>query len=406
VVSEGLVVDGQSSIGERIRQLRQERSPRMTQRELAERAGVSVDTVSKLEQGVKQTALIGTLHRIAQALDVDVSALLAKPARIDTEDGGTAGVLAIRRALTALYSDGEPVALGELRTSVAAAWAHYWTNRFNTLGALLPELIAQARAAGDGPEASAVRSDVYGVTASMLVSLGHVDLAYLAMERAITAAEGSGDELRRAAVSGWMSWLLLHQTGSYDQAQRLAVTEADRTEPRLGIAPPQAIAVWGGLLVSAAVAAARNDRPDEADDLLNLAEAAAVRVGAQGYEVSSHYERPFGVPLVLMQAVDIAVVTDRPGRALALAARMPPDADLPDAAKARHLADIAFAQTATGRDTKAVDTLLRIERQAPSWMRYQSYPRTIIRELLERERRARTPRLRGLAVRMGIEAAA
>lgn len=400
-------MDGQSSIGERIRQLRQERSPRMTQRELAERAGVSVDTVSKLEQGVKQTALIGTLHRIAQALDVDVSALLARLARIDTEDGATAGVVAIRRALTALYSEGEPAALGELRGSVNAAWSYYWTNRFDTLGALLPELIVQARAAGDSPEASAVRSDVYGVTASVLVHLGHVDLAYLAMERAVRSAEVSDDELRRAAVSGWMSWLLLHQTGSYDQAQRLAVTEADRTEPRLETAPPQAIAVWGGLLVSAAVAAARNDRPAEADDLINLAETAAVRVGAQGYyEVSSHYERPFGVPLVLMQSVDIAVVTDRPGRALALAERMPPDADLPDAAKARHLADVAFAQTATGRDAKAVDTLLRIERQAPNWMRYQSYPRTIIRELLERERRARTPRLRGLAVRLGIEAAA
>lgn len=399
-------MDGQSSIGERIRQLRQERTPRMTQRELAERAGVSVDTVSKLEQGVKQTALIGTLHRIARALDVDVSALLARPARIDTEDGGTAGVLAIRGALTAPYSEGEPVALGELRTSVAAAWSYYWTNRFDTLGALLPELIAQARAGGDGPEAFAVRSDAYGVTASMLVHLGHIDLAYLAMERAVAAAEGSDDELRRAAVSGWMSWLLLHQTGSYNQAKRLAMTEADRAEPRLATATPQAIAVWGGLLVSAAVAAARDDRPDEADDLLNLAEAAAVRVGASGYEVSSHYERPFGVPLVLMQSVDIAVVTDRPGRALALADRMSPDADLPEAAKARHLADVAYAQTMAGLEARAVDTLLRIERQAPNWMRYQSYPRTIIRELLERERRARTPRLRGLAVRMGIDAAA
>jgi len=406
-------MDGQSGIGERIRQLRQERSPRMTQRELAERAGVSVDVVSKLEQGVKQTALIGTLHRIAQALDVDLSALLAKPARIDTEDGGhgwragdsggTAGVLAIRGALTSPYADAEPASVEELRGATEHAWRSYWSNRFDVLGALLPELIAQTRAAAD----PAVLSDVYGVTASLLVSLGHVDLGYLAMERALREAERSGDELRPAAVSGWLSWLLMHQTGpGPDQAQRLAVAEADRIEPRMGKASPAAVAVWGGLLVSAAVAAARKDQADEADELIHLAEVAAFRLDAGESTVRMDYWRPFGLPLVLMPATDIAVATGRPSRALELAARIPPDAEMPEATRARHLADVASAQTAMGRDAKAVDTLLRIERQAPNWMRYHSYPRTIIRELLERERRERTPRLRGLAVRMGIEAAA
>ena len=81
---------------------------------------------------------------------------------------------------------------------------------------------------------------------------------------------------------------------------------------------------------------------------------------------------------------------------------MPPDADLPLAARARHLADVAYAQTGLGRDREAVDTLLGIERAAPHWMRYQSYPRTIVRELLERERRARTPQLRSLAARLSV----
>lgn len=395
-------MDGKSSIGERIRQLRQERTPRMTQRELAERAGVSVDTVSKLEQGVKQTALIGTLHRIAGALDVDVSALLARPARVDTQEGGTGGVLAIRGALTALYTDAEPAPAAELSEAITSAWSCYWTNRFDTLGALLPELIAQARASED----PAAASDVYGVTASMLVHLGHIDLAFLAMERALREAERSGDELRGAALAGWMSWLLLHQTGSYDQSQRLAVDTADDVEPRMSKAQERDLAVWGSLLVSAAVAAARNDRSDEADELIQVAEAAAVRMGGDQAAVTTHFERPFGMPLVFMQAVDIAVVTGRPGRALELARRMPPDADLPEASKARHLADVAYAQTQTGRDATAVDTLLAIERRAPNWMRYQSYPRTIVRELLERERRARTPRLRGLAIRLGVADAA
>ncbi len=397
---------GPSTIGERVKQLRLERSPRMTQRELAERAGVSTDLIGKLEQGQKQTPRITTLHKIAAALDVDVTALLARPSRIDVaeEDQGQGGVLAIRRAITAVWDDADTASLDELKQSARYAWASYWTNRFDVLGGLLPGFISTARASAHEsahPEAFAALSDAYGVSASMLVSLGHVDLAFLAMERAVGAADRSGDELRHAAVSGWMSWLLMHQTGSSDQARRLAVEEADRIEPRLGKASPEHISVWGGLLLSGAVAAARDDQPDEADDMLNLAEAAGTRLNAADYEVRIDHDRPFGLPVVVQVAVDVAVVTDRPGRALEIAKRMPPDARLPLAGKARHLADVAYAQTSLGRDREATDTLLTIERTAPDWMRYQPFPRTIVRELLERERRA-TPRLRGLAHRLGV----
>jgi len=81
---------------------------------------------------------------------------------------------------------------------------------------------------------------------------------------------------------------------------------------------------------------------------------------------------------------------------------MSPDARLPLAAKARHLADVASAQTSLGRDREATHALLTIERTAPHWMKYQAYPRTIVRELLERQRRSRTPQLRGLAHRLGV----
>ncbi len=155
-------------------------------------------------------------------------------------------------------------------------------------------------------------------------------------------------------------------------------------------------------MLSGGVAAARDDRPDEADDMLNLAEAAATRLNGANHEVRMDYARPFGVPVVLQVMVDACVVTGRPGRALAIANRMPPDAALPQAAKARHLADVAAAETALGKDREATDTLLEIERMAPNWMKYQPFPRTIVRELIERERRVRIPGLRGLARRLNV----
>jgi transcriptional regulator with XRE-family HTH domain len=82
---------GPGTIGERIRQLRLRRAATMTQRELADRAGVSVDLVSKLEQGVKQTASLASLGRIAAALAVDVAVLLSRPSVPSAADASTAG---------------------------------------------------------------------------------------------------------------------------------------------------------------------------------------------------------------------------------------------------------------------------------------------------------------------------
>lgn len=64
-------------IGERIRQLRRQRTPRMTQEALAHRAGGSVDLIRKLEQGVKQGMSFSSLDKIAAALDVEPAVLLA-----------------------------------------------------------------------------------------------------------------------------------------------------------------------------------------------------------------------------------------------------------------------------------------------------------------------------------------
>src|SRR6266545_4154976 len=145
VTREAAVSVGPGTIGERIRQLRRQLDPQMTQRELAERAGVSLDLISKLEQGQKQTALLVSLHKIARALDVDV--LLARPTRIDVaESDQDQGVLAIRRAVTAVWEDGDPASLDELKRSARYAWGAYWTSRFDLLGRLLPGFISTARA--------------------------------------------------------------------------------------------------------------------------------------------------------------------------------------------------------------------------------------------------------------------
>src|SRR3954454_14065489 len=77
-----------STLGERVRRLRAERG--MTQEQLAERAGVSVDLVKKLEQGRRESARLTTLTKLAQALDVSRSELLDRRSRLD---GGTSSLV-------------------------------------------------------------------------------------------------------------------------------------------------------------------------------------------------------------------------------------------------------------------------------------------------------------------------
>lgn len=377
-----------SEIGRRIYELRTERTPRLTQRDLADRAGVSVDVISKLEQGVKSSARIPTLTAIATALDVDLAALLGKPTHLETlpVDGG---LLALRRALTPVVDHaGEPAAPPQLRMQLADAWAAYWRGDYDVLAGFLPAVIYGARAAGRKD----LLAEACQVAACTLVHLGHSDLSLVAAGQGLDAAE---DPLLRAAITGTHSWVLLNQARPSDAAV-IAVREADAMEPRRK-APKVAISMWGNLLVTAASASARAGDAAEAGELLQVAHGAAVRLG----EDRNDYQTAFGVSQVVMQRVDAAVVAGDYVRALDIATAMPPDGRLPLAARARHATDLAHVHVALGHASEAERLLLDIERMAPRWMRYQAFPRAVVADLISGRRP--TAAVRALAGRLGVE---
>ncbi|GAA3049945.1 hypothetical protein GCM10020000_33280 [Streptomyces olivoverticillatus] len=65
---------GSEHLGDRVQRLR--RMADLTQEGLAERSGVSVDVVRKLEQRRKHSARLPTLHALAKGLGVEVTTLL------------------------------------------------------------------------------------------------------------------------------------------------------------------------------------------------------------------------------------------------------------------------------------------------------------------------------------------
>ncbi len=397
----------ESTIGERIRALR---TPAYTQDDLAAAAQISVDVIRKLEQGRRHTASIGTLQRIAHALDVDIAALLGPSRPVSGAGEAQARVEAIREALTSVDDllgelDGvDAPDLAELSRAVTYAWGARWAGRYGPLVAMVPRLLAEAAAAthdATAPEAGRaadLASQVHQITAEILLGLDASDLGYVAAREALRLAALVSDPLRAAAARDKLGRVLMRQ-GRFVDAERVCVATAEGMQPG-GDASIAHLSVYGAVLLRGATAAARQGRTGAATDLLAEATAVAQRTGVD----RTDYEVGFGPSIVVIQSVDCSVVTEDYVAAAAMARRMPPDSALPLVARARHLADVAHAQLRLGHDRVAESTLLAMEQAAPEWTAYQRLPRILVGELLARGRPS--PRLRELARRLNATRAA
>jgi transcriptional regulator with XRE-family HTH domain len=395
-------VHAQLAIGERIRRLRNDAL--MTQDDLAAAAGVSTDLIRKLEQGRRHTSSIGNLHRIAAALDVDLGELLGRDNMPDAAPN--AGVVALRQAVADVADllgdvEGEPLSLRDAERSVTYLWGAYWSGKYDQLTGLIPQALAGLRAtlhAADSvtrPKAAEQLAWGYWVAASTLTHLLQPDAAFMAVRRAVDLAAGGDDELLAAALKGSVSWQLM-VGGRFAEAERVAVRTAESIEPS-GDVPVPDLSAFGSLLVTAATAAARDDRSTVAADFLGTASEVAQRVGSD----RTDYETPFGPSQVTMQTVDVSVVTEDYPAAIDAASRMPTNPGLPLAARCRHLTDRACAHANLGEEDKALALLLTVEGMSPDWIRHQTLVRAVIRDLLAAERRRSTP-LRELAHRIGV----
>jgi transcriptional regulator with XRE-family HTH domain len=380
------------SIGERIKVAR--RFADLTQEQLAERAGVNVDTIRKLEQGTRQSARISTINALAHALGVETTALLLGVASEEERDNPQ--MLALRRALIPVddflpsvddTEEDSPPDVAQLRESVSDAWGSYHGGDFATLGQTVPRLLVEARVAvrehtgGAAAEANAVLVKAAQLGAHVLARGRMEDLALHGLDRARTAAGHAGDPLLGAMLSNSVSWIMM-RTGRLDDSEQVATRTADGIEPRFRSSTSGHVAVYGGLLLSAATAAGRHRRYDTARELLRVAQAAAQMVG----DSTDRWTSVFGPTSVAMQAVQLETAAGEWGRALELAARVPLTGKTPDSWKAWFLSDVAYAQAQTYRDGEAVETLRTVRRIAPTWLRRSGLAKVVVKELLGRPR--------------------
>jgi hypothetical protein len=155
------------------------------------------------------------------------------------------------------------------RTASASRWdprnpqgrirlAHnrYQETRYEEAGQLLPGLIsdteAASRAAGpDHPEFCTARAQVYDTTAALLSRVGEHSLAWTAADRAMWAAEQSGQPLT-TAFSAYRLTYVLTGLKRPKQALDLAMTAVMALEQAMKSPSPQQLSVYGGLHLAAA----------------------------------------------------------------------------------------------------------------------------------------------------------
>ena len=138
----------------------------------------------------------------------------------------------------------------------------------------------------------------------MLRKLGDGHLAWIAADRAGQAGRHAEDPLL-VAVGARALTQVFTETGQLDAALDISLSSAAALEPRLreDRSGPQAWSVWGALLLTAALAAARDNDTGAAWDYLRRAGRAADRLGADRNDLWTS----FGPTNVAIHGIAVAV---------------------------------------------------------------------------------------------------
>lgn len=298
-----------------------------------------------------------------------------------------------------------PVALALDEAGQLTAHAHrcYQATRYQETATVLPPLAAAvgalvADSTGDRRrDGLRLLANVEAVSAKLATKIGHGAAAWKAANRAQEAAQLSEDAHANAAAAYQVVCAAL-RTDRNAMAEQLAVSAAQQIR---GSTPPDL--TWRGALtlIAAIIAARRRDR-DAAQERLDEAERLAERLGADG----NIGWTAFGPTNVQIHRMSAAVELDDPRSALNVADRLEV-ATIPDELRGRQAQvrlDSAWANVQLNEDPFALINLLDAERVAPELVHNSPATRTLISDLMRRERRHAMPGLRGLAERSGVVA--
>jgi transcriptional regulator with XRE-family HTH domain len=395
--------------GQRIARARRRRG--LSQAVLAGLVGRSESWLSQVERGKRGIDSHAVLTRLAEVLRIDIEQITTPG--VGAEDGQHAYPAAalieeamMRYGTLDAYAGPEPDTEGEmehLRAATRSAYRRYQATRYEATGRLLPGLICGIETASrtgnaSWPSVCRVRALVYDTAAALLNRVGEPSLAWTAADRAMSAAEYSGEPLL-AAVAAWRLSYILTSRKHPREALDLAMAAADTFERAMGSPSPEQLSVYGALHLAAVTAAAAGYDRTITAVLLEKASSIAERTGETNYLGTAF--GPVNVAIHALAAylqLGDARTAAETGETLDITA-------IPDSLVGRRTQvslDLARAYAMRRQDAAAVNLLLAAERLSPELVRYDRRTHEVLSELLRREHRPSTPELRPLSHRAGV----
>ncbi|MBL7492557.1 helix-turn-helix transcriptional regulator [Frankia sp. AgB1.9] len=404
------MTDPLPSLGERVAFYRKRRG--LSQVELGRLIGRSESWVSQVERNTRKVDRLSVLAQVAEVLGVPVSDLApdapAEPVEPDAESWRTALRLALtgHPALPLLFSGtaGEVSSAGDAQDRADDAWSLVHASRYTDAGPALVPLISELESAvrsavpDQRPAVARALAAVYQAVTELFVKVGDIEVAWLAADRALFAAERAGNRGLVAAGHHRLAHTFL-SAGRLQQARHAATVAAEalRTGPEgLGVEGQSAL---GALcLVRSIIEARRGDRRS-AWQAIEEAETLAGVVGAG----RNDFNLEFGPANVALHAVAVAVELGDAGDALDRAGRVD-TTGLSAERRGRFLVDVARAHAQRRDRGDAIAALLEAERIAPEQIRDHPKVRVLVRDLLQDPGWRSDQDLRGLADRCGVVA--
>lgn len=405
-----------SLFGARVADLRKRRG--LTQYELAAAIGRTASWLSQVERGIQPVNRLNVLRLLADGLGVPLQVLQpdappaagpttptaqAVPARTNDLDQVRL-LLSGHPAVGVLLGPGEDFdlsTLDDLREATDRAWELTHANRFAELSTMLGSLVPRIeRATRTAPHAyrdelHALSARVHQALAAAFVRQNEADAAWVAADRAIRAAELSGDPL---GVLAGVHRLAHSFVGlrRLDQAEQAATTAADALRRHLDKNKPTPVQlpVLGSLHLMLALVHARTGERSKAREQIAKARAVAEQLG----EDRNDYDLEFGPTNVEVQAVSTAVDLGDAGEALDVGDGLDAGA-LSVERQARLLMDLGRAHVQRRHFGDALNCLLRAEELAPEMVRNHVAAREAVGELVLMAGRTASDELRALAGR-------
>jgi transcriptional regulator with XRE-family HTH domain len=379
-------LDYQKALGRKIAAERHRRG--LSQPELARMIGRSVAWVSQVERGVRMIDRMSVLEALAAALDVPLSELAAEAPVVAAVTEEPPGVNGLRLVLSGVYAlramlDGHrSPALRTLRGKTRQAWelthAGRYTELTDLLNSLVPDLEVAVRSVPEDQRADVFEllATTYQACSAALAKIGEADVAWIAADRAMAAAERAGNPMLVAAGAFRLVFVFINAR-HYGQAEETARTAAEALQRMTDQGDPQALSLLGGLTLQRAVIAAHVNDPDLAYAQLEQASLVAGRLG-EGHD---EYNTEFGPANVRLYEIAVAVELGDAGRALRAAATVD-TSSLSAERQARMLIDVARAHAQRRQISEAVAALLHAEAITPEQVRGHALVRQLVSDLL------------------------